>query len=238
MKTNRCKKGIRVTSVMLGSLLLAFVIILLLSATSSASTASNIRYVAPGGNCGGASPCYASLQDAADAADDRDEIRVAEGTYTDLNSSYDGKHKALLVLYRERKSLTLRGGYSLSDWENSKPEEHPTILDAQGQGAVIYYACQNCFKSLTIDGFNITGGYASEAVTGVEHGAGISFDSSDPVVIKNCKIYNNVAEDGKSAGIYLESSREVTIENNVIRDNTGKGVFLLYPGEDFSRTIL
>jgi hypothetical protein len=43
-------------------------------------------YVAPGGDCGGMTPCYASVQAAVDAADDPDDVvKVAAGTYTDIH---------------------------------------------------------------------------------------------------------------------------------------------------------
>ena len=44
-------------------------------------------YVAPGGNCGGATPCYASVQDAVDGVDDpSDVVKVATGVYTGVGS--------------------------------------------------------------------------------------------------------------------------------------------------------
>ena len=48
--------------------------------------AITVRYVAPGGACGGATPCYATIQAAADAAAAGDEIRIAAGAYTGVSS--------------------------------------------------------------------------------------------------------------------------------------------------------
>jgi hypothetical protein len=41
-----------------------------------------VRYVAPDGLCGGAKPCYASIQAGVDGAGLGDVIKVAGGTYT------------------------------------------------------------------------------------------------------------------------------------------------------------
>ena len=48
-----------------------------------------IIYVATAGNCGGATPCYNTIQDAVNAAVSDDEIRVAMGTYSGV-STRDG----------------------------------------------------------------------------------------------------------------------------------------------------
>jgi hypothetical protein len=50
-----------------------------------ASAAGKLRYVAQGGDCAGAKPCYASPQEALDAAKDSDEIRIAMGVYTEVH---------------------------------------------------------------------------------------------------------------------------------------------------------
>jgi hypothetical protein len=42
---------------------------------------ADILYVAPGGSCGVATPCYGTVQEAVDHALPGDEIRVAEGLY-------------------------------------------------------------------------------------------------------------------------------------------------------------
>ena len=44
-------------------------------------------YVAPGGNCGGATPCYGTIQAAVNASVNGDEIRVASGTYSTVSTA-------------------------------------------------------------------------------------------------------------------------------------------------------
>ncbi len=95
-----------------------------------------VRYVAPGGNCGGASPCYASLQAAVDAAADGETIKVAAGTYTGtrtLTSTVTGYTYTQIVLV-DGKSLTIQGGFRPGDWTTYDPVANPVFLDARGYG--------------------------------------------------------------------------------------------------------
>ncbi len=201
-------------------------LIALLFAVGAASADSTVRYVAPGGDCGGASPCYATIQAAVDAAENGDELRIAEGTYTGV-STEDGK-TALVHLRQRDIDLTLRGGYTTSDWTHADPAAHPVVLDAQGQGVVIYVACNGCSHSTTFDGLQITGGYANESVTGVESGAGIHIEDMPHVTIQNCEVYSNTAENDKAGGIRYQDSDDAVVQNNVVRDNTGKGIDLAF----------
>ena len=77
--------------------------------------APTTHYVAPGGDCGGAVPCYATIQAAVDAASDGERSR----------SHRERKEKRLQVAYINR-AITLVGGYSTSDWDIAQPELYPT----------------------------------------------------------------------------------------------------------------
>ncbi|HHS97030.1 MAG TPA: hypothetical protein ENK08_03900, partial [Chloroflexi bacterium] len=198
------EKWLKMTfAVVLGAAALAGLMLLLGGAEPPIVRAQGgVLYVAPGGNCGSVSPCYSTVQAAVDAASSGDEIRIAQGTYNE-NVTID-------------KSLTLRGGYTTSDWDTSDPDAHPTVLNGGGAGRVI--AATTSGIDLTIENLEITNGQGGIQIC--SDACGIN------ATIRNCYIHDN-STSGEGGGIYakLNSGYTIRIENCRIVNNTASGTY-------------
>jgi len=227
-----------------------------------------ILCVAPGGGCDTAvcgSTCYASVQAAVDAASPGDEIRVASGVYTGVQnvpSLNTGTFTATQVVVIT-KTVTIRGGYTTTNWTTPYPITQPTTLDAQGQGRVIY-ARGNI--TLTIEGLRITGGDGGGSDGGGLYlGGSISATLSGNTIISNTAGYggyggglcldlgNNVYNNGGATlsrnaiisntasyggGLGLKDTSGVTLSDNTIVSNTarndGGGLYLWFSSATFN----
>lgn len=164
----------------------------------------------------GPSTCtYTNVQAAVDMANDGDVIKVATGVYTHLNN-YVGLTQMVYI----SKTITIRGGYSTAFTEPPNPEANPTILDAQGQGRVLYITGH---ISPTIEGLRMTGGnpaglagtpWASDA------GGGI-YVISATTTLRGNQIIDNVAADG--GGLFLYDSNATLVNNEVISNTADSG---------------
>jgi len=225
-------KGLfRMGATILGALLTIVIFLLLISA-QAASAAQGIRYVAEDGNCGGPTPCYETLQEAVDASEAGDEIRVAAGMYP----MQGGADQLVLV----DKNLTIKGGYTTGDWNTPDPEANATILNALTQGRVMLISgtvevtvegLQMIYGS-SIDLGNGGGIYADGAVLTLRHswvmtntadnthtGGGIWFNSGT-LLIDSCIIQANTS--GSGAGVRIYDS-QATIKDSYILENIASG---------------
>ena len=198
-----------------------------------AAPAGTIRYVAPGGNCGGASPCYATIQAAVDAANVGDVIKVAGDTYGDVHHipRLDTALYTATQVVAIDKAITLKGGFTTSDWIHPDPKTHPTILDAHGSGRAMLIAGN---INPVIEGFTLTrgdakglGGYPAVVGPPIDAGGGL-YVITATVTLRNNRIVDNKAP-WSGGGAYLYQSRSI-LENNTIGSNSsgqvGGGVLL------------
>ena len=153
---------------------------------------------------------YTTIQDAIEAANNDDTIRVAEGTYTGMMSSSGMTATVILT-----KNLTLMGGFS-SDFSQRDPDVYVTTIDTQGNtwGGVCI-----CGSQSVVDGFQIVNAY----------GGGVAITDNQGVTavgtVTNSRIANNrIVTDTQlsygGAGIDIANGAEATITNNEIVSNT------------------
>jgi len=204
------------------ALILALLILVGGGSSTYASTGATTRYVAPHGNCGSATPCYASIQAAVDAAANGDVIKIAQGTYRGVSK----RHGLTQTVYLN-KNLTLRGGFTPTDWNTYSPDTHLTTLDAQGKGRVLYITGSG---NPVVKGIYITGGNA-QGLGGTpwgDGGGGIYVDKAT-ATLSDFVIYSNTAQYG--GGIYLHKAAARVHDNRihhngVFGETTGGGMYL------------
>jgi uncharacterized protein (DUF779 family) len=189
------KSGLAVSDV---TILVSLTTIVVIASSPSAPTSSaqadpGVLYVTSGGNCDGASPCYGNMQGAVDAARDGD-VKVATGIYTDVNT-YGGLKQIVYI----SKTTIIQGGYTITNWTMPYPIARPTMLDAQGQGRMLYIAGN---ISSTVEGLDLTGGNAA-GLGGDPWGdtGGEVYIAFAKATVSNCRIYSNTA--GRGGGVVL-----------------------------------
>lgn len=172
-----------------------------------------VLYVAPGGACGGASPCYATIQGALDAASNGDTIKVAHGVYTSGGSE----------VARVEKAINLVGGYSIANWSTAYPDHQPTVLDAQGADRRSIYVDGTGLPVITLVGLTVQRGAPIAADPSFsEDGAGIYVQGGDVTIRHSLFISNTNIDGGQGAGLYIAGGN-VTLQGNTFRGNRAAG---------------
>jgi len=201
------------------------------------SLAASTRYVTTKGNDGGGTnsclissfPCR-TVQVAVDVSNSGDEIRVATGVYTGVQV-----RSAVTQVVYINKSVTIRGGYTTTNWTTSYPITQPTVLDALRQGRVVYISGD---ITPTLDGLVVTHGnatrqFANCATDADGCGGGIFVLNAHPRIVNNT-ITNNVATittsglsrtTGFGGGLYVRSATRAVISGNVIISNTASTAY-------------
>jgi hypothetical protein len=153
-----------------------------------------------------------AVQSAVDAATNGDTIKIA-GTCAGVNTR-GGSNQTIYI----SKTLSVQGGYTLTNWTTSNPGTQPTTLDAQNSGRVINLnGVAGDVSNLTVQNGNISG-----------NGGGIY--ASDVLTLTNVSINNNTASsagDGLYANNHLTLTQVVTTTDNwaILRDFTDNGTF-------------
>ncbi|MBN1976185.1 MAG: right-handed parallel beta-helix repeat-containing protein [Anaerolineae bacterium] len=214
--------------------------------TAHAAPAATTRYVAPDGddgyNCNSVANRCRTVQRAVDVANGGDEILVATGAYTGVQT----REGEIQVIYIS-KTMTIRGGYdtTFTTWD---PDTQPTTVDAQGQGRAIYVlGSPTAPITLTLEGLQLTNGTGDEgggahvrfahltlkrcrvfSNTASSRGGGMYLSTFENTTLVDNRAYDNEAADG--GGLYLDASHQATLSGNRIYSNTatasGGGVYL------------
>ena len=189
----------------------------------------NVRFVAQGGIDDGnlctdsSLPC-ASVQRGIDIADPGDEVRIAVGVYTGVHgraapAGYEGPAVITQVVYLT-KTLTLRGGFTTTDWTVPDPDQFPTVLDAQNHGRGLFMAGP---ISPTIDGLWFVNGNATGLGGGVfsyDGGGNVAVYRSAPTV-RHSRIVSGTARLG--GGFWLGQGRGVLDSNRFLNNTATMG---------------
>ncbi|NQT96057.1 MAG: right-handed parallel beta-helix repeat-containing protein [Candidatus Omnitrophica bacterium] len=132
------------------------------------------------------------------------KIRVAEGTYNE---------SAKTIWLGNKVGLVLEGGYESINWTRDI-EANETIID----GSDLDYSTLSIYNTsdIVVDGFTITG---ADAVSGSWTPPGVHIHDSTDVVVKNCKIINNIG-----AGIEISNNATAEILDNIIDGNGEAGI--------------
>jgi len=159
---------------------------------------------------------YENIQDAINAADDRDIVQIG---------AKPGGEPYFENIVIEDKSVDIRGGYDILDWDAGQHYNDPnfqTIIDGQSLGSVItinFTAGGAVGLTSTIDGVTIRNGRDDK-------GGGISANAhanNSYIVISNNTITENEAT-SEGGGIYASATNSSTIDilSNIITGNSAR----------------
>lgn len=147
-----------------------------LRVTQSLATSAPTCYATPNNGITVFSSADAhAVQAAVDAATPGNTVKVA-GTCTGVESRA-GLRQSLYIA----KAIAVAGGYTTTNWLRSEPTTYPTILDAGGEGRVLYTTAP-----VSLQDFTITNGAISAGVGG-------GLYATNPITLSNMQVTHNTA---------------------------------------------
>ncbi len=153
---------------------------------------------------------YTTIQDAIEAANNDDTIRVAEGTYTGMMSSSEVTATVILT-----KNLTLMGGFS-SDFSQRDPDVHITTIDTQGN---VWGGVCICGSQSVVDGFHIINADGGGiAITDNQGTTSVGTVTNNRIA--NNRIVTDTQMNPAGAGINIINGSKATITHNDVVFNT------------------
>jgi uncharacterized repeat protein (TIGR01451 family) len=184
-------------------------------------------YVAPTGadigNCTDeVSPCR-TVQYAVDRAWEGSVVKVAAGVYTCVHGRPRNDVIATGIVTQVvyvSKTVTIRGGYTTTNWATSDPAANPTTLDAQGQGRVFYVTGA---ITPTIEGLRITGGDSIRLggnPEGYDAGGGV-YVITATATLQDSQVFSNTS--GTGGGVYMYASKSIFHNNSITNNVAGDG---------------
>jgi uncharacterized repeat protein (TIGR01451 family) len=170
----------------------------------------------PDNNCTqpGVAACR-TIQHALGQALDGDEIRIAQGVYTDV-LAIDHGQTTTQTAYVDQ-SVVLRGGYAPPAWDQDPPNHitHTTFLDPQGQGRAIYVTSG---VTVTVDRLVLRDGDATDlgGGPGGEDAGGLLYSEDSTVTLTANRFYDGLADLG---GGFYSGGGDLLVQNNLLHDN-------------------
>ncbi len=159
---------------------------------------------------------YPAVQQALDASNPGDTVKIAG-----YCAGVEARAGLIQTVYISQP-LTIRGGYTVTDWVNSQPITQPTTLDALRQGRVMVITGTEA--NVTIENLTVTQGTVS-GVNFCPTSCGGGILATGPLSLTNVRIISNTAgrDGGGVAALMTTTVTGGSFETNAATGSVSRG---------------